>query len=83
MAPESDREVLLKQAIERHADAWYGDGTQVGPMARAFLASLYQRQERREDAIATARAVASATPDAVDHQGRRIVDVLKGQGLLP
>ena len=82
VAPESDREVLLKQPIERHADAWYGDGTQVGPMARAFLASLYQRQDRREEAIAAARAVASSTPDAVDHQGRRIVDVLKGQGLL-
>ena len=37
-APETDREVLLKEAIERHADAWYGDGTQVGPMARAAAA---------------------------------------------
>ena len=35
MSGEADREALLKQAIERHADAWYGDGTQVGPMARA------------------------------------------------
>jgi hypothetical protein len=82
-APESDREVLLEQVIERHSDAWYGDGTQVGPMARALLASLYQRQDRQQEAIAAARAVESSTPDAVDHQGRRIVDVLKGQGLLP
>ena len=82
IAGDADREVLLKQAIARHADAWYGDGTQVGPMARAYLASLYDKQQRRDEAIAIARALASDAPDAVDHQGRRIVDVLKGSGLL-
>ncbi|MGV3516301.1 hypothetical protein [Luteitalea sp.] len=82
MSGDPDREVLLKQAIERHADAWYGDGSQVGPMARAYLAMHYQQQKRQDDAAATARAIAVETPDAVDHQGRRIVDVLKGMGLL-
>jgi hypothetical protein len=82
ISSEGDREVLLKQAIERHADAWYGDGTQVGPMARAYLASHYQKQKRQDEAVATARAIAAETPDAVDHQGRRIVDMLKGMGLL-
>jgi hypothetical protein len=82
MSGETDREVLLKQAIERHADAWYGDGTQVGPMARAYRASHYQKQKRQDEAAATARDVATETPDAVDHQGRRIVDMLKGMGLL-
>lgn len=79
---EADREILLKQAVERYADAWYGDGTQVGPMARAYLASFYQKQQRQEEAVATARAIATETPDAVDHQGRRIVDMLRGMGLL-
>ena len=82
MSPESDREALLKQAIERHADAWYGDGTQVGPLARASLAALYEKQKRQDEARAAARVVATETPDAVDHQGRRIVDVLRGMGLL-
>jgi hypothetical protein len=82
MSGEADQEVLLKQAIERHPDAWYGDGTQVGPMARAFLASLYHRQKRQEEAVATARALAKEAPDSVDHRGRRIVDVLRGMGLL-
>jgi hypothetical protein len=50
--------------------------------ARAFLASHYQKQKREEEAAVTARAIAMETPDAVDHQGRRIVDMLKGMGLL-
>lgn len=83
LSPEPDREALLKQAIERHADAWYGDGTQVGPMARAYLAALYQKQQRKDEAVAVARAIATETPDAVDHRGRRIVDVLRGLGILP
>lgn len=81
-APESDREALLKQAIDRHTDAWYGDGTQVGPLARAYLATLYQKQKRQDEAVAIARAILADTPDAVDHQGRRIVDVLRGARLL-
>lgn len=82
MSGDNDREVLLKQAIEHHADAWYGDGSQVGPLARAHLASLYHKQQRQDEALAVVRAVATETPDAVDHQGRRIVDVMKGIGLL-
>lgn len=82
-AGDHDREVLLKQVIDRHADAWYGDGTQVGPMARAFLASWYVKQKEQEEAVATARAILADTPDAIDHQGRRLVDILKGMGLLP
>lgn len=82
MSGDNDREVLLKQAIEQHADAWYGDGSQVGPLARAYLASLYQKHQRQDEAAVIARAVAAETPDAVDHQGRRIVDVMKGIGLL-
>ena len=35
MAGEANREALLTQTIDRHTDAWYGDGTPVGPMARA------------------------------------------------
>lgn len=82
LSPEADREAMLKQAIDRHADAWYGDGTQVGPMARAYLAALYQKQQRQEEAAAVARAIATETPDAVDHRGRRIIDVLRGLGVL-
>ncbi len=82
MSAEGDRETLLREAIAHHADAWYGDGAQVGPLARAYLASFYKNQNRHDEAVAMARSIAAGTPDAVDHQGRRIVDVLKGIGLL-
>lgn len=82
-APPDERETELLAVIAEHSDAWYGDGTQVGPMARAFLASWYQAEGRDADARDAAREIAAQAPDAVDHTGRRIVDVMRGIGLLP
>ena len=35
----TEREAYLKSAIEAHGDTWYGDGVQVGALARVQLAS--------------------------------------------
>lgn len=82
VSPEAEREAALLNVIAHHADAWYGDGTQVGPLARAYLASWYYSKDRKDEALAIAKVIATETPDAVDHTGRRIVDVLKGSGVL-
>ena len=82
LAPGVDREALLKQAIANHSDARYGDGTQVGAFARAFLADLLRRGNRLDEAKALAAEVVAKYPGAVDHSGRRIADVLKQIGLI-
>ena len=82
LAPGVDREALLKQAIANHSDARYGDGTQVGAFARAFLADLLRRSNRLDEAKALAAEVVAKYPGAVDHGGRRIADVLKQIGLI-
>jgi hypothetical protein len=37
LSPPAERETFLTRAIADHSDAWYGDGTQVGPFAKAQL----------------------------------------------
>ena len=34
LSPPAERETFLTRAIADHSDAWYGDGTQVGPFAK-------------------------------------------------
>lgn len=78
-----EREALLRRAIESHGDAWYGDGTQVGAFARALLAAHYADTGRRDEAATLAAEVARDFPDAVDHAGRPLTDILKRLDLLP
>lgn len=77
-----EREAMLTRAMTDHGDAWYGDGTQVGPYARALLAEHYAKVGRLDEARAFARAVAKTTPDAVAHDGRPLVAGLGELGLL-
>jgi hypothetical protein len=42
----SEREAYLKTAIEAHGDTWYGNGVQVGALARVQLAALYAADGR-------------------------------------
>jgi hypothetical protein len=72
-----ERETLLKRAIADHFDDWYGDGSQVGPFAKAQLALHYARSNRQAEAAALANEVAKLSPEAVDHAGARLVDMLK------
>jgi len=46
----TDREAYLKTAIEAHSDAWYGNGVQVGALARVQLAGFYAGEERMAEA---------------------------------
>jgi hypothetical protein len=78
----NEREEYLKTAIRDHADARYGDGAQVGALARAQLASYLASVGRVDDAQRMAEEMAKLFPGAVDHSGNRLVDGLRRMSLL-
>ena len=77
-----EREAYLKTAIEGYGDTWYGDGVQVGALARVHLAAFYAADARMAEAKALAREVVDSFPGAVDHSGRPLVAVLRSLKLL-
>ena len=76
-----EAEKYLKQAIEKHENAWYGDGAQVGAFARFQLARLYWQASKQEEARTLAQEIRTKFPAAVDHNGRRLVDLLANSPL--
>jgi hypothetical protein len=78
----AERESYLKTAIADHEDSWYGDGVQVGALARVQLAAFYVAEGRSADARALAKEVAERFPAAIDHGGRPLVDALRRLKLL-
>lgn len=82
MSSGAEREAYLKTAIESHGDTWYGDGVQVGALARVQLAALYAATNRTDQARALAREVSEQFPGAVDHGGRPLVEALRSLKLL-
>jgi hypothetical protein len=82
MSTGAERERFLTQAIADHADARYGDGTQVGAFGRALLATYYAAAGRAEEARRVADEVIRLFPGAVDHSGARLADTLKKMNLV-
>ena len=78
----TERETYLKTAIADHGDAWYGDGAQVGALARAQLAAYYANTGRLDEAQKLADEVRSRFPGAVDHSGARLTGALRRMKLL-
>jgi|SRR5450759_5618471 len=78
----AEREAYLKTAVEAHSDTWYGDGVQVGALARVQLAALYAAAGRTAEAKALAKEVVDSYPGAVDHGGRPLVETLRSLKLL-
>lgn len=72
----------MKSAIANHGEAWYGDGAQVGALARAQLAAYYANAGRLDEAQKLAEEVSTRFPGAVDHAGSRLTDVLRKMKLL-
>jgi hypothetical protein len=77
MSSGSEREQYLKTAIETHSDAWYGDGAQVGALARLQLASVYANSGRLDEARTLAAEIRKMFPGAVDHNGNRLTEILR------
>jgi hypothetical protein len=67
----------LKQAIENFSDCFYGDGVQVGAYARFVLWYRYRNDGEKEKAAGIAEEIRINYPDAIDHRGRNVVELLK------
>jgi hypothetical protein len=72
-----EREAYLKSAIGTYGDTWYGDGVQVGALARAQLAMTYAATGRVDDAKVLVKEIEDKFPGAVDHGGRPLLDSLR------
>jgi hypothetical protein len=82
MSEGRERERYLKAAIADHDDAWFENGAQVGPLARALLAMLYAGVDRLDEAERLAGEIASRYPGSVDTAGAPLDDVLPALKML-
>jgi hypothetical protein len=78
----SEREAYLRRAMRDHADTRYGDGAQVGALARVMLAGFLVNTGRLEEARTLAEETVTLFPGAIDHGGNRIADALRRMKLL-
>lgn len=69
-----DREKLLLKAIEEHSDAYYLNGCSVGAMARLYLASLYTREGKKDEAGKWIAEIEEDYEDAQDHSRKPIIE---------
>jgi hypothetical protein len=73
----TEREEFLKSAIAKYGNSWYGDGVQVGALARAQLAVSYANAGRRDEAQKLAEELRLQFSGAVDHSGARLAEGLQ------
>lgn len=66
----------LTQAIEDYSDCFYGDGVQVGALARFFLGRAYLESAQADKAKALFDEIRKDYPDSVDHRGNSLVEQL-------
>jgi len=59
----------FKQAIANHGDCYYGDGVQVGPYARYYLANTYLEAGQKDQARPVLEEILQDYPEAINHQG--------------
>jgi hypothetical protein len=76
------RERYLKVAIDEHADAWFANGAQVGPLAMALLAVHYAGLDRLIEAERVAAEIFARYPGSVDSTGASLDEVLAALKLL-
>jgi len=79
MTEGPDQEKYLKMAIDKFSDCFYGDGTQVGPYARFCLAMIYKQQGKTAEADALFKELREKYPDAIEHSGHKLVEMIPGQ----
>jgi hypothetical protein len=77
MSEGTEREEYLKSAIANYGNSWYGDGVQVGALARAQLAITYTNAGRRDEAQKLAEELRLQFSGAVDHSGARLAEGLQ------
>ena len=76
MSQGKDRETYLQRAIDGFSDCYYGDGVQVGPYARFYLAHYYKANGNPEKANVLFNEINAKYPNAIDHKGRPLADLI-------
>jgi tetratricopeptide (TPR) repeat protein len=76
MSQGDEQIAYLKQAIKDHSDCFYGDGAQVGALARLFLARAYLNSGNDKKAKPLFEEIRKNYPDAIDHNGNLLVEQL-------
>lgn len=69
----------FKEAIQKYDDCYWGDGVQVGALARFTLASYYKNTGQNDKAAALFTEVRNNYPDAIDHSGQLLLDRINKQ----
>ena len=72
----AERERLLKLAIEKFGGCFYGDGAQVAPYARWYLAKLYAKTGKADEAKKLFDEIRAQYPEAVTHRGGKFSEYL-------
>jgi tetratricopeptide (TPR) repeat protein len=73
--PESEK--YFKDCIEKYNDCYYGDGVQVGALARFWLANYYNHTGENEKAEALYKEIKNNCSDALDHNGQFLTNRIK------
>lgn len=76
VATGAEKEAYLKQAIKDFGDCYYGDGVQVAPYARLYLAVYYAKAGKQAEAKALFDEIRKDYPDAVNHKGKLLVEII-------
>jgi len=76
MSKGREREEYLQKAIDGFSDCCYGDGVQVGAYARYYLAYYYKENGQTKKAEELLEEIKSKYPDAINHKGRLLADLL-------
>lgn len=66
--PEGEQ--YYRQAIEQYSDCRYGNGVQVGALARLYLAGTLLRKGETAEASKLLDEIEQDYPNAIDHRGR-------------
>ena len=72
-----EQERMLKDVIERYGDCWYGNGVQVGALARFLLAGVYVQKGDRAAADALIVEIERDYPGAITHRWQLISEQIK------
>jgi hypothetical protein len=75
-----DREKYLKMAVEKYSGAYYLDGTSVGGYARLILGADLKKAGKDSAAKKLFNELRKDYPEAMDHGGRLLVEVLDKEG---
>lgn len=77
MSKGPERTDYLTRAMTDFGDCYYGDGVNVGAYATYYLARHHLQEGNDEDARKLIDKLNTDYPDAIDHRGRALTDLVK------